>query len=77
MTPTAGRWAARVALCFRQPSPSWRCKLHNRTGGLSGPVLKPIALRIVWELSQAVSIPIIGIGGISTATDAASPREIW
>jgi dihydroorotate dehydrogenase (NAD+) catalytic subunit len=38
--------------------------------GLSGPALKPIALRIVWELSRAVTIPIIGIGGIATADDA-------
>jgi dihydroorotate dehydrogenase (NAD+) catalytic subunit len=49
---------------------TWRPKLANRTGGLSGPALKPIALRIVWELSRAVSIPIIGIGGIATAGDA-------
>jgi dihydroorotate dehydrogenase (NAD+) catalytic subunit len=49
---------------------NWRGKIANRTGGLSGPALKPIALRIVWELSQAVDIPIIGIGGVSNATDA-------
>ncbi len=47
-----------------------RGKIANRTGGLSGPALKPIALRIVWELSQAVDIPIIGIGGIATWQDA-------
>jgi dihydroorotate dehydrogenase (NAD+) catalytic subunit len=47
-----------------------RLRLHNRTGGLSGPALRPIALRIVWELASAVSIPIIGIGGIATARDA-------
>jgi dihydroorotate dehydrogenase (NAD+) catalytic subunit len=45
-------------------------KLANRTGGLSGPALRPIALRIVWELAGAVRIPIIGIGGISCARDA-------
>ncbi len=47
-----------------------RPRLANRTGGLSGPALKPIALRMVWELSRAVSIPVIGIGGIATAEDA-------
>ncbi len=47
-----------------------RLRLHNRTGGLSGPALRPIALRIVWELAGAVSIPIIGIGGIASARDA-------
>lgn len=49
---------------------TWRPRLANRTGGLSGPALKPIALRIVWELSQYVDIPIIGIGGVSTGRDA-------
>jgi len=44
--------------------------LANRTGGLSGPAIKPIALRMVWQVAQAVSVPIIGIGGIMTATDA-------
>jgi dihydroorotate dehydrogenase (NAD+) catalytic subunit len=47
-----------------------KLRLHNRTGGLSGPALRPIALRIVYELAGAVSIPIIGIGGIFTAKDA-------
>lgn len=49
---------------------SWKGKIANRTGGLSGPALKPIALRIVWELSRAVDIPIIGIGGIASWRDA-------
>jgi dihydroorotate dehydrogenase (NAD+) catalytic subunit len=49
---------------------TWRPKLRNRTGGLSGPALKPIALRIVWELARAVTIPVIGIGGVATAEDA-------
>ena len=44
--------------------------LANRTGGLSGPAIKPIALRMVWQVARAVSVPIIGIGGIMTATDA-------
>jgi dihydroorotate dehydrogenase (NAD+) catalytic subunit len=47
-----------------------RARLANATGGLSGPALRPIALRIVWELASKVGIPIIGIGGISTANDA-------
>ena len=47
-----------------------RQRLANRTGGFSGPALRPIALRIVWDLVGAVSIPVIGIGGISTWRDA-------
>lgn len=47
-----------------------RLRLANATGGLSGPALKPIALRVVWELSQTLSIPVIGIGGIATTRDA-------
>lgn len=47
-----------------------RVRLANSTGGLSGPALRPIALRIVWELAEKVSIPIIGIGGIMCARDA-------
>jgi dihydroorotate dehydrogenase (NAD+) catalytic subunit len=45
-------------------------KLANITGGLSGPAIKPIALRMVWEASGAVKIPVIGIGGITNAEDA-------
>lgn len=44
--------------------------LSTVTGGLSGPAVKPIALRMVWQASKAVNIPLIGIGGISSATDA-------
>jgi dihydroorotate dehydrogenase (NAD+) catalytic subunit len=44
--------------------------LKNVTGGLSGPAIKPIALRMVWEASAAVKIPVIGMGGIMTAEDA-------
>jgi dihydroorotate dehydrogenase (NAD+) catalytic subunit len=47
-----------------------KLRLANRTGGFSGPALRPIALRIVWEISGAVSIPVIAIGGISTTRDA-------
>jgi dihydroorotate dehydrogenase (NAD+) catalytic subunit len=49
---------------------TWSARLRNRTGGLSGPALKPLALRMVWELARAVSIPVIGIGGIARAEDA-------
>lgn len=45
-------------------------RLTNVTGGLSGPAIKPIALRMVYEASRAVSIPIIGLGGIITPEDA-------
>lgn len=44
--------------------------LANCTGGLSGPAIKPVALRMVWQVSRAVQLPIIGIGGITNATDA-------
>ena len=47
-----------------------RPKLANIVGGLSGPAIKPIALRMVWETTQAVRIPVIGIGGIMDAMDA-------
>ena len=45
--------------------------LANTTGGLSGPAIFPLALRMVWQVSQAVKIPVIGLGGISSAEDAA------
>ena len=44
--------------------------LSTITGGLSGPAVKPVALRMVWQVSHAVSIPVIGLGGIASATDA-------
>lgn len=44
--------------------------LANVTGGFSGPAIKPIALRMVWQVAQAVKLPVIGIGGIMSATDA-------
>lgn len=47
-----------------------RPKLSTVTGGLSGPAIKPIALRMVWEAARTVKIPVIGIGGIMTADDA-------
>ena len=44
--------------------------LANKTGGLSGPAIKPVAVRMVYQAAQAVKIPIIGMGGIATAEDA-------
>lgn len=44
--------------------------LSTVTGGLSGPAIKPVALRMVWQVYKAVKIPIVGIGGIMNATDA-------
>jgi dihydroorotate dehydrogenase (NAD+) catalytic subunit len=47
-----------------------RPKLANVTGGLTGPAIKPIAVKLVWEAAKAVKIPIIGMGGIQNADDA-------
>lgn len=47
-----------------------RPKLANVTGGLTGPCIKPIAVKLVWEAAKAVKIPIIGMGGIQNAADA-------
>jgi dihydroorotate dehydrogenase (NAD+) catalytic subunit len=47
-----------------------RPALSTITGGLSGPAIRPIALRMVWQVARAVSIPVIGIGGIMTTNDA-------
>lgn len=47
-----------------------RPQLANLTGGLSGPAIRPIAVRMVWQVAQAVDLPVIGIGGITSASDA-------
>jgi dihydroorotate dehydrogenase (NAD+) catalytic subunit len=47
-----------------------RPRIANVTGGLSGPAIKPIAVRMVWEAAKAVRVPVIGMGGIATAEDA-------
>ncbi len=44
--------------------------LANKTGGMSGPAIKPIAVRMVYQTAQAVKLPIVGMGGIATAEDA-------
>ena len=47
-----------------------RFALANKTGGMSGPAIKPIAVRMVYQASHAVKIPVIGMGGIATGEDA-------
>lgn len=49
---------------------TWTPVLGNITGGLSGPCVKPVAVRMVWQVAQAVHVPIIGMGGIMSAEDA-------
>lgn len=49
---------------------TWKPVLGNVVGGLSGPAVKPVAVRMVWQVAQAVNVPIIGMGGITTAEDA-------
>lgn len=44
--------------------------LSTVTGGLSGPCVKPVALRMVWQVAKVVKIPVVGLGGISCANDA-------
>jgi dihydroorotate dehydrogenase (NAD+) catalytic subunit len=56
--------ALEVDLETRRPA------LRNVLGGLSGPAIRPVALRMVWQASRAVAIPVCGIGGIATAEDA-------
>lgn len=55
-----------LAVDIRRRTP----RLANGTGGLSGPVLRPLAVRMVYQVVQAVSLPVIGVGGIMTAEDA-------
>jgi dihydroorotate dehydrogenase (NAD+) catalytic subunit len=49
---------------------SRRSRLGHPTGGLSGPAIKPVALRMVWQAARAVKIPIIGAGGVASGRDA-------
>jgi len=54
-----------MAIDFRRQS----SRLGSLTGGLSGPAIKPITLRLVWEVSKAVKIPVVGLGGVETVED--------
>ncbi|MPN14872.1 Dihydroorotate dehydrogenase B (NAD(+)), catalytic subunit [bioreactor metagenome] len=49
---------------------TWRPVLGNVVGGLSGPAIKPVALRMVWQVASAVKVPVVGMGGIMSAEDA-------
>ena len=49
---------------------SWKPVLGNIVGGFSGPAVKPVAVRMVWQVAKAVKVPVIGMGGIMTANDA-------
>lgn len=57
-------WGMAIDVDTRRP------KLGNITGGLTGPAIRPVAVRMVWQVAQAVQVPVIGIGGIVTADDA-------
>jgi dihydroorotate dehydrogenase (NAD+) catalytic subunit len=68
----AGADAVSLVNTFVGMAIDWRRRrpiLGNRTGGLSGPAIKPLALRMVWHVAQKVKVPIIGIGGIATLDD--------
>jgi dihydroorotate dehydrogenase (NAD+) catalytic subunit len=68
----AGADALTVANTYPAMSVDFRAgksRLGNQTGGLSGPAIKPITLRLVWETAKAVAIPVVGLGGIETADD--------
>jgi dihydroorotate dehydrogenase (NAD+) catalytic subunit len=68
----AGADAVSLVNTFIGMAIDWRKRrpiLGNVTGGLSGPAIKPLALRMVWQVAQRVKIPIIGIGGIATIDD--------
>jgi dihydroorotate dehydrogenase (NAD+) catalytic subunit len=61
---------ANTYLAMAIDTETFRPRIHNVTGGLSGPAIRPITLRMVYQCAQAVKIPIIGLGGIYTAEDA-------
>jgi dihydroorotate dehydrogenase (NAD+) catalytic subunit len=68
----AGADAVSLVNTFQGMAIDWKRRkpvLGNILGGLSGPAIKPLALRIVWQVKRAVSIPIIGIGGIQSIDD--------
>jgi len=61
---------ANTYLAMAIDTETFKPRIHNVTGGLSGPAIKPITLRLVYQCARAVKIPIIGLGGIFTAEDA-------
>jgi len=68
----AGADAVSLINTFVGMAVDWRKRrpiLGNVTGGLSGPAIKPLALRLVWQVAKHVRIPVIGIGGITTIDD--------
>ncbi|MFV0442265.1 MAG: dihydroorotate dehydrogenase [Planctomycetaceae bacterium] len=71
-TKDGGADAVSLVNTFQGMAVDWRKRkpvLGNKIGGLSGPAIKPLALRCVWQVAQKVDIPIIGIGGIATIDD--------
>jgi dihydroorotate dehydrogenase (NAD+) catalytic subunit len=71
LTPNADvKAVARAAEAMSLDGRTGQSRLGRLTGGLSGPAIKPLTLRLVYELSRAVRLPIIGLGGIQTAEDA-------
>jgi dihydroorotate dehydrogenase (NAD+) catalytic subunit len=68
----AGADAVSLVNTFVGMAIDWRRRrpvLGNRTGGLSGPAIKPLALRLVWQVARHVNVPVVGIGGIATLDD--------
>lgn len=68
----AGADAVSMVNTFQGMAVNWKTRrpiLGNVVGGLSGPAIKPIALRMVWQVAQKVSVPIIGVGGIQSVED--------
>src|SRR5207302_890470 len=68
----AGADAVSLVNTFVGMAIDWRRRravLGNKTGGLSGPAIKPLALRLVWHVARQVRVPIIGVGGIATTDD--------
>jgi dihydroorotate dehydrogenase (NAD+) catalytic subunit len=68
----AGADAVSLVNTFVGMAIDWRRRrpiLGNRTGGLSGPAIKPLALRLVWQVARHVEVPVVGIGGIATLDD--------
>src|SRR5262249_59044269 len=68
----AGADAVSLVNTFVGMAVDWRKRkaiLGNRTGGLSGPAIKPLALRLVWRVARHVEIPVIGVGGVATLDD--------